>query len=94
MNIKESPLGIILTVKVTPKAKQNHIIGWEEGLFKIKVTASPEKGAANRAVIHLLSKQLSLPQKNIILLKGSTSRIKQFCLEGISLESAQLLLNI
>lgn len=92
--LQETKEGVILPVKVTPKAKMNQIAGWENGLLKIKVTAAAEKGEANLAVVQLLSKMLKLPQKNIILLRGATSRTKQFCLTGISLDDANNLLHI
>lgn len=92
MDLIETKEGILLTVKVTPKAKKEQIVGWENGVLKVKITAAPEKGEANLALIRLLSKTLGIPQRDIILLRGHSSRIKQFALSGISLERATICL--
>lgn len=82
--LTETDEGLLLPVKVTPKSKVTCITGWENGFLKIKVAAPPEKGEANQAVIRLLSKILHIPQKNISLMKGRSSRIKLFLLKGIT----------
>ncbi len=70
-----------ITVNLTPGAKRNEITGWEEDLFgertlKVKVTAIPEKGKANQALIKLLSKQWHIPKSSITILRGQTNRTK------------------
>ncbi|NGX60671.1 MAG: hypothetical protein K940chlam9_00138 [Chlamydiae bacterium] len=45
--------GYLLKVKVIPNARQTQVVGWENDHLKVKVTAPPEKGEANRAVIAL-----------------------------------------
>lgn len=80
--MKETDEGVILPVKVIPKAGEEKIVGWHEGRLKIKVCAPPEKGKANRAIIRLLAKALKIPPSRIILLKGKTSHTKDFLLIG------------
>lgn len=70
-----------ITVKLTPGAKQNKVTGWEEDLFgdrtlKVQVTAIPEKGKANKALIALLSKHWKIPKSSITIIRGETSRTK------------------
>ncbi len=77
-------LGTYLNIKVTPQARQNKIVGWENGVLKIHVTAPPEKGEANKAVVELLSKALGIAKNRIVLVHGATTRQKQFLLEGIN----------
>ena len=71
-----------LIVHLTPKASHNKIEGWakdEKGqkILRVKVTALPEDGKANQALIKLLSKALHISQSRISLIRGETSRIKQ-----------------
>lgn len=71
-----------LIVHLTPKASHNKIEGWTldatgQKVLRVKVTAVPEDGKANEALIKLLAKTLHLPQSRIILLRGATSRVKQ-----------------
>lgn len=70
-----------ITVKLTPGAKQNKVTRWEEDLFgdrtlKVQVTAIPEKGKANKALIALLSKHWKIPKSAITIIRGETSRTK------------------
>lgn len=81
---------IRLKVKVTPKASSDRIQGWEEGVLKIAVTAAPEDGKANKAVIALLAKRLKLPKSAIDIASGETSRHKTLLIDGDDALLAQL----
>jgi len=45
----------LLHVRVQPKARASAIVGWQAGTLRVRVTAAPEDGRANRAVIELLA---------------------------------------
>ncbi len=66
----------IIKVKVIPKGSRNEIIGWEGDLLKIKVTAVPDKGKANEALVRFLAKEWDIAPSHIRILSGSKSRIK------------------
>ena len=69
-----------LQVQVTPKAKSERIkrVLSADGtdLYRIYVTAAPEDGKANEAVIKLLSKALGIAKSNLSIIRGHTSRHK------------------
>lgn len=75
-----------LQVKVTPKAKTERIKKevLDDGtvLYKIYVTAAPEDGKANNAVIKLLAKALDMPKSSFTILHGHTSRNKVIKIKG------------
>lgn len=82
---------IRLPIKVTPKASADRIQGWaEDGVLKISVTAVPEDGKANKAVIALLAKRLKLPKSAIEIASGETSRHKTLLIDGDDALLAQL----
>lgn len=86
--MSEAP-SLRLQVRLTPKAGQNKITGWSTGpdggkILKISVTAVPEKGKANKALVNLLAKEWKLPKSAILLVKGETDRNKTLIINGIS----------
>ena len=77
-----------LTVRVTPKGGRDAIEGWTiddagRPVLKLRVSAAAADGAANAAVIALLSKVLVRPKSAIAILRGDTARVKQVEVEGL-----------
>ncbi len=62
-----------LHIKVIPSSSKDCITGWLADSLKIKVKAPPEKGKANKAVIKVLEKSLSLPKGSVNIESGLTS---------------------
>lgn len=81
--IEKSREKVLLSVRVQPRAGRNEIAGVRDGALLIRVTAVPEKGKANKAIIALLSKSLRLPKSTFSLFRGAKSRDKTFAIEGI-----------
>ncbi|MEZ6045667.1 MAG: DUF167 domain-containing protein [Planctomycetaceae bacterium] len=81
--------GLILPLKVTPKAKKNDITGVHDGQLKISVTAVPEKGKANQAVLKLLAAKLRVSRSQLEIVKGETSTQKQVFIHNLSREELQ-----
>ena len=76
IEVRESGTNLLFSVKVQPKASANRVLGEHGGALKVAVTAPPEKGKANAAVIALLSKALGVPKSSIQIVRGDTSRTK------------------
>jgi len=75
-------------VKLTPGAKKNEVGGWETDaagarFLRVSVTAAPEKGKANAALIKLLAKHWGVPKSAITIVRGETSRVKVIEVEGV-----------
>lgn len=73
-----------LSVKVSPKASRNAIQGWMGEALKISVTAAPERGKANEAVIALLAETLNLPKAAVEVIRGHTQARKLVQIHGLS----------
>jgi len=54
------------------------------GTLKVAVTAPPDKGRANEAIVEVLAEALGLKRSQIELVSGPTSRQKKFLLRGVS----------
>jgi len=78
-----------LRVRVSPGARSNAIVGrYGEG-WKVRVTAAPEGGKANDAVLKLLANRLDLPGKSLTLVSGPSSRDKIVELHGLDTAEAE-----
>lgn len=91
--LKETKDGLIAYIKISPNSKKNEIIN--EGDFtKIKITAQPIDGKANKALIEFLSKNFKIPKTSIKILKGETSKEKTVLFETKDEEKLQKLKEI
>ena len=73
--------GVRIAVRLTPKASRNAIAGIAEAgqgeaVLKVMVTAVPEAGKANEALIKLLAKEWGVAKSSISLVAGATDRNK------------------
>ena len=91
INVTEKDSGIIIPVKVQPNASKERIVGEYNGQLKIAVTAAPEKGKANKAIIKLLAEKLGTKISSIRVISGETSRDKRVFIEGVKASSLPLL---
>ena len=66
----------LITVKVQTRSKNPGIDRTDSSAFKIRVTAAPEKGRANREVIARLAHELGLPPSGLRIVRGATSSTK------------------
>jgi hypothetical protein len=82
--LRPHPEGTILLVRAQPGARKNEIRGEQDGMLKVSVTQSPEKGKANKALIALLSKELSLRKSQLELIAGQTSQQKQVLVRDVT----------
>jgi uncharacterized protein (TIGR00251 family) len=84
--LRVQPDGVLLSIKLQPRASANEIgepLGSE---LRIKVTAPPVDAAANEALVRLLAERLDCPRNQVQLIRGHTSRHKIVKLYGLSVE--------
>ena len=79
--------GVRLCLRVTPRARRAAIGGLAPGRdgaprLRVSVTAAPEDGAANEAVMVALARAAHLPKSAIRLISGATDRDKLVAVEG------------
>ncbi len=76
-----------MAVHLTPKASRTSIEGIAEAsgggyVLRVKVTAAPEKGKANAALLKLRAKEWSVAPSRLSLVSGHKDRRKRVCLKG------------
>lgn len=82
--ITEHADGLILPVRAQPGARKTGVLGEQAGSLKVAVTAPPQDGRANQALLKVLREALALKRSQIDLLSGATSRDKRFLIRGLS----------
>jgi hypothetical protein len=65
-----------IEVRAKPRAKKSRILGWREGSLSVALAAPPIDGAANDELVRLLSDVLGVPKRQIVLMRGESSRTK------------------
>jgi uncharacterized protein (TIGR00251 family) len=83
----ETPEGVLVMVRLTPKGGRDAIEGIEtlsdgRAVMRARVRALPMDGEANAALCRLLAKALGIPPRNVALVGGATSRIKRVKVVG------------
>jgi len=79
--------GLIVTVRLTPKAGRDSIDGimhLSDGrsVLKARVSAAPSGSEANSALARLLAQTLRAAPRDVTLVGGTTSRIKRMLVKG------------
>ena len=83
-----------LSVRVTPAAGRDAVLGWQGDALRLSVAAPAERGKANEAVIRLLAGALGLPRQQLRIVRGQTSRRKVIAIEGLDEAEARARLDV
>ncbi len=79
--LRRGPSGVTVDLRVQPRARRA-ALEVADGSLKATVTAPPEDGKANAAVIALLAEQWRLPKSSFDVIKGQTARAKTVRVAG------------
>jgi uncharacterized protein (TIGR00251 family) len=75
--------GVVVRVRVQPRASRCEITAITEEHLKVRITAPPVEGAANRACRDYFAKQFGIAKGRVELVSGEKSRDKKILLKGI-----------
>jgi uncharacterized protein len=79
--LRHGPSGVTVDLRVQPRARRA-ALETADGALKAAVTAPPEDGKANAAVIALLAEHWRLPKSSFDVIKGQTARAKTVRVAG------------
>jgi uncharacterized protein len=82
IKIDQSAQTLTFSVYVQPRASSCAIVGRHQDALKIKLTAPPVGGAANKQCLAVLAKALGVPKSEIELISGQTNRRKVFRIQA------------
>ena len=80
-SITHKPASIVFKVRLTPKGGRDRLDGWSQTAdgtrhVKARVSAPPDKGKANEALVALLAAHLHIPKSSLFINAGETGRLK------------------
>jgi len=82
--IQDYPDGVVIRIRVQPRASKNRIAGIIGDAFKVAVTSPPVDGAANSACIEFLAELLKIPKNRVEIVSGHTGRTKLLKIYGMN----------
>jgi len=81
------PGGVILTIRVIPRASKTGIAGTRDGALLVRIGAAPVDDAANAELVDLLASLLRTPRRQVSLVTGSHNRRKRVQVLGVDAQS-------
>ena len=65
-----------ISVIVVPRSSKNEVIPLEDGSYRIRLTAAPVDGAANKKLIELISEYFDVAKSCVVIVKGERGKKK------------------
>jgi uncharacterized protein (TIGR00251 family) len=90
--VPDSKITAKISVHVYPNATGNEITGLINGVLRVRISAPPAKGKANKELLAFLCQRLALNKDRIDIIKGHTTRNKIIAIDGMTKETALKLL--
>jgi len=88
LDVRDGDGGVILRVRVQPRASKEALGGEREGALVVRLTAPPVEGKANEALARFLGRLLDVPPSAVRVVKGATGRDKRVAVAGVSAAAA------
>ena len=86
--------GVLLSIRVVPRASKNEVSGVLGDALKIRLQAPPVEGKANKALIDFLADVLQISKKLLEIKGGETGRNKHILVRGITEPAARARLGL
>jgi uncharacterized protein len=87
--IASTPKGIVLSVRVIPRARKSAIDGTRGDALLVRLKAPPVDGAANAELVRVIASALDVPARNVSIAGGEHARQKRVAVTGIDREQAE-----
>jgi uncharacterized protein (TIGR00251 family) len=80
----ETPDGVLLAVRVIPRAKKTDVAGTRDDALLVRLAAPPVDGAANDALVGFLAARLHVPRRAVRIVSGERGRRKRVVIAGVT----------
>jgi uncharacterized protein (TIGR00251 family) len=72
-----------LRVRLQPRASKNEVLGWQDGVLRVRLTAPPVEGAANKALVDFIAARIGVKRGDVSITAGLKSRDKTLEIAGL-----------
>lgn len=86
--IQASPTGVVLDVRVIPRARKTELAGTRQDAILVRLNAPPVDGAANEALVRFLADTLGVTKSSVRIVSGEKGREKRIAVDGIAAPDA------
>ena len=76
-------------MQVQPRASRDEVVGPHGDGLKIRITAAPVAGAANKHLLKFLANKLRVSRSQMSIASGATSKAKSIVIEGITADEVR-----
>ncbi len=88
LTVQQDSGGTTFTVKVIAgSSSPSRICGLLDGMLKVKISAAPEKGKANKCLIEFLAEKIGVRKNTISIITGQTNPVKTIKISGFPAEA-------
>lgn len=84
--IKKTDNGVSISVRLTPNASKDGILGYCDEYVKIKISAPPNENKANKKLISFISDFFNVAKSDVSMISGDKSRLKRIAVKNIDEE--------
>ena len=91
--IESTPEGVVITVRVIPRAARSGVAGTRDGALLVRLNAPPVDGAANAELIEVVAERLGVARRAVTIIAGEHSRTKRVRVAGIDATRARAVLD-
>jgi hypothetical protein len=92
LDVQDRDGGVIVAVRVQPRASRDEVAGEMNGALKIRLRAPAVENRANEALVEFLALLLKTPKSAVRILAGDRSRTKRLEIRGVTREQVLRLL--
>ena len=82
--VGETTSGVVFNIRVIPRASRCELAGIQGDALKLRITAPPVEGAANKECVRFLSDILGVKKSQITIIAGHRSKNKKVSISGIN----------
>lgn len=82
IEVRDDARGAVLAVRALPRAGRDGVAGVLGGALRVAVSAPPEGGRANRAVVEAIAEAIGVPRARVRIVRGERGRTKSVLVEG------------